>query len=165
LTVVKRSPDGAEAARYSGDVIARFDPGCWVVVRAIWTYHTVELDGLAFIPGDVLHEWFSPEHFFNVFAISRPDGSFAGWYANVTYPAWLDETAATPVLIWHDLYVDLVGLPDGSFTIRDDDELGASGLQHRDPKLYACILGARGALIERFRQRRLPFAESLSVIS
>ncbi len=65
-----------------------------------------------------------------------------------------------PVLIWHDLFVDLVGLPDGSFTVRDDDELLASGLADADQDLHARILGARSELIRRFERRLPPFADS-----
>ena len=60
-----------------------------------------------------------------------------------------------PVLIWHDLFLDLVGVPDGSFTVRDDDELLASGLANADPELHARILEAQSELIRRF-ERRLP---------
>ena len=56
------------------------------------------------------------------------EGDFKGWYANVTHPAHLVPSADPPVLIWHDLYVDLVGLPNKTYTIRDDDELEASNL-------------------------------------
>ncbi|MGH2613867.1 MAG: DUF402 domain-containing protein [Thermomicrobiales bacterium] len=146
-------------------MIARVDPDCWVVVDTTWICRTVALDGLTFSTGDSLHEWFSPQHFFNAFAIYRPDGRFVGWYANVTYPAHLDEASVPPVLSWHDLYVDLVGLPDGSFTIRDDDELLASGLRERDPALYERIVQAREELIARFTQGRPPFVQPFSVTS
>jgi hypothetical protein len=157
LTIVKLAPGGEEAARYEGEVMAADTPDPWVIVRAVWTYRLVELDGLSFQPGDVLREWFSPEHPFNAFAVFSPDGFFRGWYANVAYPARLDRRVSPPLLIWHDLYVDLVGLPDGSYTMRDDDELEASGLSTADAALYRRIVAARAELVRRFEAGLPPF--------
>ncbi len=110
-------------------------------------------------PETILLEWFSPRHPFNAFAVFSPEERFKGWYANVTHPARLDVAADPPVLIWHDLFLDLVGLPDGSFTLRDDDELLASGLANADPELHARILEAQSELIRRFEHRLPPFAD------
>lgn len=163
LTVVKLAPDGAEAARYAGDVIGGLDQDGWIVVHAKWTHRSIELDGLAFCPGDGLLEWFSPRHPFNAFAVLSPEGLLKGWYANVTYPARVDLAVNPPVLIWHDLYVDLVGLPDKSFTIRDDDELLASGLRTLDPALHGEILRARSEMIRRFAEALPPFSTDSEV--
>jgi hypothetical protein len=160
VRVVKLAPGGEEAARYPGRVVSNTGDG-WLVVRATWTYRLVEMDGLAFFPGDDLLEWFSPAYPFNAFAVLTPGRRLRGWYANVTYPAQLDVAVVPPLLTWHDLYVDLVGLPDGSYTIRDDDELAASGLPRRDPTLYEQIVTARAELIERFERRASPFAADL----
>lgn len=159
VTVVKLAPDGSEAARYPGEVIARVDPESWIVVRATWTHRRIELDGLAFSPGDELREWFSPEQEFNAFAVHAPDGRRKGWYANVTDPAWLETTTAPPLLFWRDLYVDLVGLPDGAFSLRDEDELAASGLARENPGLHGRILRARDEIARRFEHRLAPFAD------
>lgn len=158
LTIVKLAPDGSEAARYRGEVVGH-RPDSWVLVLATWTNRTIELAGLSFHPGDSLLEWFSPRHPFNAFAVYSSQDRLKGWYANVTHPAWLDTTKDPPVLFWHDLYLDLVGLPDGSFTVFDDDELLASGLAGADPQLHARILEARSELIRRFELRLPPFAE------
>jgi hypothetical protein len=157
LTIVKLAPDGSEAARYQGEVVGH-RPDSWIVVLATWSHRTIELGGLSFYPGDTLVEWFSPRHPFNAFAVFSPADRLKGWYANVTHPAQLDTAAAPPVLVWHDLYLDLVGLPDGSFTLRDDDELFAAGLADSEPELHARILAARSELIQRFERRLPPFA-------
>ena len=157
LVVVKLAPDGSEAALYQAEVVGHY-PDSWALVLATWTNPTIDLEGLSFCPGDRLLEWFSPRHPFNAFAIFSPADRLKGWYANVTHPTQLDATQDPPVLIWHDLFVDLVGLPDGSFTVRDEDELLASGLTDAEPELYARILEAQSELIRRFEHRLPPFA-------
>lgn len=157
--MVKLAPNGSEAARYPGEVIARVDPESWVVVRATWTLRRIELDGLAFCPGDELREWFSPEQDFNAFSVHAPDGRRRGWYANVTEPARLEAESTPPLLIWRDLYIDLVGLPDGAFSIHDEDEFAESGLARDDPGLHERILRARDEMARRFRLLLPPFAE------
>jgi hypothetical protein len=161
LTVVKLAPDGAEAARYPGEVARGLDPDSWIVVHATWTHRTLELDGLEFRGGDHLLEWFSPRYPLNAFQVFTAEGDFKGWYANVTHPAHLDLSADPPVLIWHDLYVDLVGLPNKTYTIRDDDELEASKLNELDPPLYQRIHWARTELIRRFERELSPFVAKL----
>lgn len=156
LTVIKLAPDGTEAARYPGEVLALRSDG-WTIVRATWTYRRIALDGLDFVPADTLLEWFSPIHSFNAFAIHAPDGQMRGWYANVTHPARLDTREDPPLLHWQDLYLDLIALPDGTCTVRDEDELQASGLRSRDPALYELIVRARDELIHRFRSSLPPF--------
>jgi hypothetical protein len=163
VTVIKLAPDGSEAARYRGDVVGHFQDS-WLLVQATWTHRRIEFGGLSFCPGDELLEWFSPRHPYNAFAVFSPRDDFKGWYANVAHPARLDATIDPPVLYWHDLYLDLVGLPDGSFTIRDDDELLASGLADTDPELQPLILAARSELIRRFQHRLPPFADASQMI-
>ena len=162
MTIVKLAPDGSEAARYQGEVVGHREDS-WLIVHATWTHRTVDVGELAFCLGDELLEWFSPRHRFNAFAVFSPEDHFKGWYANVTHPARLDVASDPPVLVWHDLYLDLVGLPDGSFTLRDDDELLASGLAITDPALHARILEAQSELIRRFERRRPPFADLSTV--
>jgi hypothetical protein len=158
LTIVKLHPDGTEAARYPGEVITAA-ADAWLVVQARWAIAAIDLDGLTLDPGDELREWFSPLHPFNAFAVLTPEPRLKGWYANVTHPSWLDRGADPPELVWHDLFVDLVGFPDGRFVMRDDDELRDSGLECDDPALYQRVVAARAELIRRFTQRLPPFVD------
>jgi hypothetical protein len=155
LTIGKRAPDGSAAARDPGEVIAFEFP--WVAVQAVWSYDQLRIDGLVFEPGAILLEWFSPDFPFNAFAVLSPDRQLRGWYANVTYPAELDDRRAPTRLIWHDLYLDLVGLPDGSFKILDEDELREAELETRDPRLLAMIERGRVELVRRFITGAVPF--------
>ncbi len=159
LTVVKLAPDRSEVTRYPGSVVEAAAPPPWVAVRAIWVNRRVVLDGLAFETGDTLYEYFSPDHPFNAFAVIDPGGALRGWYANVTHPATLDPTTDPPTLTWHDLYLDLVALPDGTAVVRDEDELAEAAVAQLDPELHETIVAARDELLRRFAARTFPFNE------
>ncbi|MDQ3045898.1 MAG: DUF402 domain-containing protein [Chloroflexota bacterium] len=157
LTVIKLAPDGSEATRYPGTL--RLSPihEPWILIEAQWTSRPLLLDGLAFTPGGTLWEYFSAMHWFNVFAIHTPEGTPRGWYANVTYPVDLDLSTDPPILTWRDLYLDVILLPDGTFVVRDEDELAASGLASSDPALHSQILAAKDELVRRASAREFPF--------
>ena len=160
LRIVKLSPEGEAVATYPGVVIEAGAPSPWVALRATWVSRQHNLDGLLFVPADTLHEFFSPAHRFNVFSVFAPDGTLRGWYANVTYPSRLDTTTDPLTLFWHDLYVDVVALPDGAVVVRDEDELEEAGLLTSNPGLHAEILAARNELLRRFEGREFPFHET-----
>jgi hypothetical protein len=147
ITVAKWSPEGEEVTRYPARVLKTAAPAPWVEVEAIWTHKRVDVSGLLFEPDDILHEFFSPMHPYNAFAVHAPDGAFRGWYANVTYPAFVTHETAGPVLVWHDLFLDAVILADGTLHMLDDDEMAASGLPESAPAFAAAIVRARDDLI------------------
>ena len=157
LTLVKLAPDGSEVTRYPGVVVETGAPAPWLAVRSIWVNRRIVLDGLALETGDTLVEYFSSAHPFNAFAVLAPNGTLRGWYANVTHPATLDPGTAPPTLVWHDLFVDLVLLRDGTVVVRDEDELAEAALIDREPALHAAILAARDDLLARAAARAIPF--------
>jgi hypothetical protein len=148
VTVVKRAPDGSEATRYPAIRVESTAPSPWIELVAEWTVPNVEVAGLPFIPGDSIRELFSAEHPYNAFAVISPEGEMRGWYGNVTYPAFFDEVEGEQVLVWHDLYLDVVILPDGAMHLLDDDELEESGIPIQDPAFAEAIVQARLDLIE-----------------
>ncbi len=149
VTVVKRGPDGVETTRYAATVADTIAPSPWIEVVATWGHGRVEVSGLVFLHGDTLREFFSAEHPFNAFAVFSPKGEFRGWYGNVTFPAFMDRDGDNgDILVWHDLYLDVVILPDGTLHLLDDDELAASPLPAADPAFAAAIEQARRDLIE-----------------
>jgi len=148
VTVVKRAPDGTEAACYLA-ILAQIDaPTPWVELVAEWTLPRVDIAGLIFETGDILREFYSAEHPFNAFAVFSPQGTFRGWYGNVTYPAFMDVVEGEQVLVWHDLYLDAVILADGTMHLLDDDELAESPIPATDPAFAAAIVQARHHLID-----------------
>ena len=148
VTVVKRAPSGAETTRYTARVVETFAPEPWIEVVATWGHGRLVVSGLVFEPGDTLREFFSAEHPFNAFAVFSPGGELRGWYGNVTYPAFVDTVNREDILVWHDLYLDVVILPDGATHLLDDDELAASPIPTADPGFAAAIVQARCDLID-----------------
>lgn len=152
-TVVKLRPDGSESTRYSAvDVPA---PDGWVAARAVWTFGTVDIGYYTFETDDVLYEYFATDRPYNLFATFRPDGRLVGWYCNVTHPT----RVTNDTIYWHDLWVDVLVLPDGAIEVVDMDELAESGIEQQDPALHAMILAARDELIQMAQQRAYPFSE------
>ncbi len=148
---------GEERARYPATAIESSLPPPWVVFQAQWTMGTYDQGLLTFENGDILHEAFSPIHPYDGFAVYDPDGVLKGWYANVAYPMFFDSGSDDHVLIWHDLFVDIVATPSGEVVVLDEDELEDADLLTTDPVLYRRILAARDELLERFHIRQAPF--------
>lgn len=157
LMIRKRRPNGSDAALYPGTLVESRAPAPWIEIRAVWDEPVVHVTGLTFEPGDVHRQFFSAVHPFNAFAFATANGIHKGWYANVTFPAFLldDDTGIT--LVWHDLYLDVVVLPDGIIHLLDDDELDAAPAPFSEPAMYRAIHGAREDLIA--------FVQSLDVKS
>jgi hypothetical protein len=160
VTIAKWSAKhgGEERARYPATAVASMLPAPWVAFEAHWTRGTFDQGLLLFENGDVLHEVFSPIHPYDAFAVYRPDGTLKGWYGNVTYPAFFTPETSEPVLVWNDLFIDVVATPDGRVEVLDEDELEESGLASADPVLHARILAGRDELLARFHARAAPFS-------
>jgi len=152
VDIVKLASDGREVARYPGRVQACPDQQ-WIAVEAAWTRPAFEIAGLHIMTGDKLIECFSDRFPFDAFAVLSPDGNLRGWYANVTWPSWMDFGERL-VLYWHDLFVDLVGFSNGNYAILDEDELHDANLE---AALRDMIESARDELLRRFLAREMPF--------
>jgi hypothetical protein len=160
---VKVEANGEVIVRYPGTIADLEVPEEWIAVDAYWDpvihHRVIDLNGLLFVPGDRLHEFFSSSLPFNSFSVFAPDGTLRGWYANVTFPTRIDGTQSPPRLYWHDLYLDVVMLPDGQVFVRDEDELEEAGVETTDPRFYAEILAAKNELIRLAKARAFPFHE------
>ena len=159
MEIAKIQADGHESTRYLGRVLDATAHSDWIVIAAEWTRGPIDLDGLHFLPGDHLREYFSPTHWFNVFEVIAPEGVTRGWYANVTYPSWMESVRDVTTVYWHDLFVDLVVLPDGTMTIRDEDELEEANLT---ADILRQIMAGRDAVMNLARRRAYPFEHDRS---
>lgn len=151
-TVIKLRPDGTPATKYVATQLE--SPPNWIATEAWWTFKTVDIGHFTFEPGDRLEEFFSLDRWYNLFATFRPSGELVGWYCNVTYPTIVEGNE----LRWHDLWVDVIVMPDGQVFVLDEDELEESGIAATDPPLFATILAARDELIALSRENAYPFS-------
>lgn len=154
VEIVKVSPTGKKPVRYTGRLLD--SPDGWIAARAEWVHGDMELGYLTFLNGDYLDEYFSLERPYNAFALYRADGSFVGWYCNVTHPTVVIDNE----IQWHDLFIDVIAYPDGRTLVLDEDELEESGLATTDPDLHAMIVNARDELLEMIARRCYPFSEA-----
>lgn len=159
VTIVKRDLDGNESARYPGTVASESTSGPWRTLIATWTMHDVEQGGLTIATGDTLHERFSREYPFNAFGVVSPTEDFKGWYANVTLPTFLEESPDGLVLIWQDLVLDIVVLPDGRIAHLDDDELAGSLISRDCLALKSAIITVRDHLVSLAAASLSPFTK------
>ena len=146
VTVIKLHPDGREVTSYDAVVADEQYPDRWFAVNATWVNRTVSPHGLVFESGDTLVEYFSPDEWFNVFRVQSPQGETRGWYANVTYPTRIGRAGDHITVTWHDLYLDVIRLADGTVILCDEDELDESGLSTRNPGLHAKIVDTANAM-------------------
>lgn len=158
IEIVKLDPAGEHVVTYPGLVLPNPDQPDWLITEARWVNRTVDLGGLTFHTGDRLVEIFSGTAPFNCFTVHDPEtDELRGWYANVTYPSRIELGGEVPRLFWHDLYLDVIGNPDGYLSLRDEDELAESGLKGTDPALHAAIVAAAEHVIELMSARSFPF--------
>lgn len=145
-----------EPVHYNGTVMERSVSSPWIEIRSVWTLDSADVSGLLFERGGELREFFSPRHPFNVFAVYDVAGAFRGWYGNVTWPARAYRDDHRLVLLWPDLILDLVLLPDGTLTLLDDDELKESGLGDTSPWLVEQMVVARDELLRLLQNGFFP---------
>ena len=159
VQVVKLHPDGHEVTRYDAVVADEGCSGDWFAVQATWVNRLVSLHGLDFETGDTLVEFFCVTEWFNVFRVQSPQGHVRGWYANVTYPVRVEQVGSETTVTWHDLFLDIIRLPDGSVVLCDEDELADSGLAARDPGLHARIVETARQMVTLAEAGDFPFHE------
>jgi len=157
VTVVKLNPAGREVARYSASVTDEVCPEPWLAVRATWTMKRVDASGLIFEPGDTLIEYFSSEHWSNAFRVIAPGGALRGIYGNVTHPTATKSDSAGVFVTWHDLYLDVIRLADGTILLADEEELAASGLEQTDNSLFDRIRSTADGMLTLAKSGRFPF--------
>jgi hypothetical protein len=161
VEMVKRQIDGEDRARYPGMIQPTLARDPWVEIEALWTTPSVTQGPLTFSPGDVIREFYSWRHPYNAFSVYSPQGVHKGWYANVTYPSFIEMQRGEPVVIWQDMLLDVVADAAGEYEVLDEDELAASGLATTDPDLHCMILEARDEILKELRNRTGPFVKSL----
>lgn len=135
---------------YEGVIVPHDRTGDWIAAEAPWGRDDADVDGVQFITGGKIIEYFSPTKRFNVFQVFAPNGDFTGIYANVTAPTVIAQNdAGKPVLTWEDHWLDVVRLPDGTMKVLDEDEYQQSGVPESDPELDKAIRSALDELVDQ----------------
>lgn len=133
-------------------VVVPFDRGDWMAFEAQWTSADADVEGVRFIQGGRILEYFSGSQRYNIFQVFAPDGEFTGIYANITAPATFSlDIVGQPVLTWEDHWLDVVMLPDRTLKVMDEDEYAASGVEESHPELHAQIMQALEQLMAELR--------------
>jgi hypothetical protein len=149
LTLTKIGHDGLSRLTYSGELI-HSDATVWIA-RCVWD----GADGVAIGPehlnhGDLMLEYYYPAQWFNILAVYEPAGRLKGWYCNIAYPPKLESDT----IVWHDLALDLMVLPDGACHLLDEDEFAEMDLSAVD---RAAALDAMVTLRGWVAERQPPF--------
>ena len=148
--VRKLKPDGKLDYAWDGTVLRCDDAG--IVLRAEFNVDLVEREFATFRRGDVFHEFYYWERWYNVFQINAPDGTLKGWYGNVGLPAALRADAGE--LDYVDLELDVWALPNGEHMVLDQEEFDALLQEHVE--LAEAAERGRDTLLDLVISRRLP---------
>ena len=153
VVTIEKAEFGSDKAvlSYPG-VVVPFDRSDWLAFEAKWTMTDVDVDGVKFITGGKILEYFSASKRFNIFQVYAPNGEFSGIYANITAPTTLSlDDVGQPVITWEDHWLDAVKLPDGTIKILDEYEYESTGIPQSDPELHRQIMAALDELLEELR--------------
>jgi predicted RNA-binding protein associated with RNAse of E/G family len=134
IAVVKLDENGNEKLTYMGEVVARGET--WVYLQAPFQIESVEVGPVTLRRGDVFHEWFYTNRWYNIFRIhDSATGMLKAYYCNVTRPAQLTDIEVRS----EDLALDLLITPAGKIHMLDEDEFEALTLsaEERDRALQA----------------------------
>ena len=117
VTVLKLDPWGKETWRYEGRIL-RSD-GTSLVLEAFFNRDNRPFMGTTLKRGDRFVEFYYSDRWYNVFEIyDRDDGSFKGWYGNVSTPTIFAQDRVE----YRDLYLDVWAEPSGLQTVLDEEE-------------------------------------------
>jgi uncharacterized protein len=151
VRVVKLNADGRAVFSYDGVIVER--GATWVYLRADFQPERVDLGFVVFRRGDVFHEWFYTDRWYNVFRIEDgQSGELKGWYCNITRPAKI-----TPHTVHaDDLALDMYVMPDGTVHLLDVDEFEVLALS---PAEREAALSAAATLRQQVAERQPPFSD------
>lgn len=150
IHVRKLKPGGALDYAWDGVVVRCDDSG--IVLRAEFNVDLVEREWATFRRGDIFHEFYFWNRWFNIFQISEPNGTLKGWYCNVGEPPAMDNEKRE--LNYVDLALDVWMQPGGEYVVLDEDDFDALLAAHAE--LTDGAHGGREALLELVKSGDLP---------
>lgn len=149
FTVYKLDADGNEVLSYTGRLMER--GASWVYVQAVFQPKRADIGPAVFHRGDVFHEWFYSDRWYNVFRVhSGADGTLRGWYCNITRPAIITANSVRS----DDLALDVFITPDEVYHVLDEDEFAGLDLPRGD---RVAVLNAVDRIWAAYLHREPPF--------
>lgn len=122
VTVIKENEKRQETWRYPAKIIADLSGG--ILLEAFFNRDRVDVHGLLMVRGDRFVEAYYNDRWYNINEIYGQDGTFKGWYCNVSTPVEIRDDE----IRYADLALDLLVFPDGRQMVLDEDEFAALDL-------------------------------------
>ncbi len=150
ITVTKRDEHGQNVLTYPGKVAQR-DSNRWVYLQAIFQPQQAEAGPIVFYQGDMFHEWFYADRWYNVFRVEAGTSRvLRGWYCNITRPAVITAHQVKS----DDLALDVLILPNGALHLLDVAAFNHLALSNHE---RAAAWGAVREITERYTRQHPPF--------
>lgn len=145
ITIVKQDHLGVEVIRYQGQVLMR--TAAEIMIEAFFALEHAMMVDIPLLKGDKFLETYFTGHWYNIYEIhDRVSDHLKGWYCNVSYPAEISQS----LVVFRDLALDLVVLPDGCQVVLDEDEFQKLVLSPDDRNN---ALAGLAALQDRFKEK------------
>lgn len=157
VTVTKLNWRGQKVYAWQGQVTAR-EPG-HVLLRATWAGPGVVrvADDVTFEMGDVFHEHYYDDKPYGLWQVLGPDErTLKCWYCNISTPADVDDES----IVFRDLLLDVLLLPDGSTRVLDREELAQARAEGLDPTLAALAEQGLDEVLAMIAAGQPPFGDS-----
>lgn len=149
-TVYKLNEHGVEKLHYPATCISQNDGAGHIAVEAIFAIESADGGAFELKKGDRMVEHFFSDRYYNVFEVSKPDGTLKGYYCNITRPASISDCEIRADDLALDISVDAAG----SYQVLDRDEFDALSLADAE---RAAALEAADNLIDLISQASWPF--------
>lgn len=150
MDIIKTNDQGNELWRYPAKVLSKSETE--IRFEAFFNRDDYDAGYVVYKREDRFIETFYSDRWYNVFAIyDKDDGSFKGWYCNITRPAVWDEKE----LRADDLALDVWVFPNGEREplVLDQEEFVELGLK---PAESASALQALDEILELAAKGNLP---------
>lgn len=118
MKILKKNLADEVTWQYDSKVLRRDETS--ITVEAFFNRDDMPFQEIVLKRNDRFVETFFTDKWYNIFEIyDRDDGTFKGWYCNVTKPAIIEADSVSYV----DLALDLWVSADGKRNVLDEDEL------------------------------------------
>ena len=110
-------------------------------------------------PGTISFEYYWKRMWFNVFEFHEPEGGLRNFYCNINKPPKLEGN----MLIYVDLEIDVLVLPDLTYQTLDWDEFEINSKKQRyTTETVSAAHHAHSQIINLIEQKNFPFDNSFS---